>query len=98
MASLILAFSLFFASSHTYRISALEPDTPHLLQIPLSGTASFGQSRPLQCLEVVPPVVTPNEDIAYSQIVMRHSFGNSYGKPYIGKSTDEPVAEYGFCL
>lgn len=63
-------------------------DTPASDQILFDPVPPFNSTAPLPCLEVTTPVVKPSdEDTQCTQVLMHHSFGNSYGKPFIGNAS-----------
>ncbi|PSN68897.1 hypothetical protein BS50DRAFT_327493 [Corynespora cassiicola Philippines] len=65
-------------------LALLAPQRPHLLTpaLALSSRAPNQSSPLLQCLQVSPPVLSPAA--ACQQTLMVHTFGWSYGKPFVG--------------
>jgi hypothetical protein len=51
---------------------------------PLSTRQNVANSSVLEVFQVNPPVLTP-AGATCEQTLMVHSFGNSYGQPYVGK-------------
>jgi hypothetical protein len=54
------------------------------LELVLDGYAPIHNSPLLECLQVSPPVLNPAEPIC-QQTLMVHTFGWSYGKPFLGR-------------
>ena len=89
MATISLAFLSTIAIASRLRVGLPSQDTQHLLSDQTSVIEAAGNSTPsapLQCLQVVSPVVTPaNNSEPCFLTIMEHSFGNSYGSPFVGE-------------
>jgi hypothetical protein len=50
----------------------------------LRSRAANQTSSLLRCLQVSPPVLSPTKS-SYTEALMVHTFGYSYGKPFVGQ-------------
>lgn len=75
-------FLMLMTLSQSTSVFLPPPTEPHAQTLSLRDGASNGSS-PLQCLQVVPPVLSPVGGC--HSIIMEHIFAYSYGQPFVGE-------------
>lgn len=79
---LVVLFLILISHSHPTFASVQSPPQVFAQDQSLTSQAVNG-TYTLECLQVKAPVLNPNEGC--QQILMVHTFAESYGKPFVGK-------------